>query len=170
MRLYSGKIPVIAREIVSTLTKSGDLETESEAELAKDLEAVLGEYLRAEREIIEEAKSRMERQGMGYQMLTKVRSQVSKERSFPPPEEFLPYIMEQLLEMLLHSANVDELFAEDMALRAKITPIMKKHLQIDESLDREVRSKIKNLEEGTAIYEIEYQRVMEQMKRKKQLE
>jgi hypothetical protein len=169
MRLYSGKIPVIAREIVATLTKSGDLETESEAELAKDLEAVLTEYLRSEREIIDEAKTRMERQGMGYHMLTKVRSQVSKERNFPPPEEFLPYIMEQLLEMLLHSANVEELFAEDMALRTKLTPILKKHLQVDEALDREVRARIKNLEEGTAAYEIEYQRVLAQVKQKKQL-
>ena len=36
-------------------------------------------------------------------------------------------------------------------------------------LDREVRSKIKNLSEGTATFEIEYQRVMEQMKAKKGL-
>ena len=36
-------------------------------------------------------------------------------------------------------------------------------------LDEEVRSKIKNLEEGTASFEIEYQRIMGDLKRKKGL-
>ena len=37
------------------------------------------------------------------------------------------------------------------------------------AFDQEVRSKIKNLQEGTASFEIEYQRVMDEIKRKKRL-
>jgi hypothetical protein len=39
-------------------------------------------------------------------------------------------------------------------------------MAVDEELDAEVRQRIKNLEEGTATWEIEYNRVMEQIKQK----
>jgi hypothetical protein len=71
--------------------------------------------------------------------------------------------------MLFHSANVEEVFADDVELRTDITPILKKHLEVDVELDREVRARIRNLEEGTAQYEVEYQRVLDQIKRKKHL-
>ena len=62
-----------------------------------------------------------------------------------------------------------EIFAEDMAMRKKLAPVLKKHMDVESGLDEEVRSKIKNLEEGTANFEIEYSKVMEQIKRKKGL-
>jgi len=81
----------------------------------------------------------------------------------------LPYLLEQLLTMLMHSQNIEEVFADDVTLRKKITKIMRKHLDVEGELDAEVRSKIKNLQEGTASFEIEYQRVMDELKRKKRL-
>jgi hypothetical protein len=38
-------------------------------------------------------------------------------------------------------------------------------MDVETDLDREVRSKIKNLEEGTNTFEVEYARVMEQIKK-----
>ena len=78
-------------------------------------------------------------------------------------------MIDQLLSLLFHSKNVDEIFAEDTELRKKITNILRKHMDVGGELDEEVRSKIKNLEEGTASFEIEYQRVMGELKRKKGL-
>src|SRR5690606_25709834 len=60
MRLFSGKIPLIAEEIVTSLTAAEDIEVESRDEVQSDLEAVLAEYLRTEREIVDEAKNRLE--------------------------------------------------------------------------------------------------------------
>jgi hypothetical protein len=40
---------------------------------------------------------------------------------------------------------------------------------VDEELDEEVRRKIKNLEEGTATWEVEYTKVLDQMKRNRGL-
>ena len=54
-------------------------------------------------------------------------------------------------------------------LRKKITPILRKHMDVDTELDLEVRGRIKNLEEGTAAFDIEYAKVTEQMRRKKGL-
>jgi len=169
MRLYSGKVPAIAEEIVRDLAAGGDIETESQEEVRLDVEAVLKEYLRLDREIVDEAKNRMESRSLGYSNLSKVKAQVSKERGAPPADEILPYLLDQILNMLFHSANVEEIYADDTELRKKITPILRKHMDVEDELDKEVRSKIKNLEEGTATFEIEYAKVMDQIKRKKGL-
>jgi len=169
MKLYAGKIPSISEDIIRGLTADGDIEVENEAEARLDIESVLKEYLRKDREVTEEAKNRMESRGLGYSNLGRVKGQVAKERNAPGGEDALPYILEQILEILFHSQNITEIFAEDSDLRRKITPILRKHMDVEADLDKEVRSKIKNLEEGTATFEIEYAKVMDQLKRKKGL-
>jgi hypothetical protein len=169
MRLYSGKIPVIAEEIVQSLVKDGDIEAGPEEEVRLDVEAVLKEYLRQERQVVDEAKSRMEIRGLAYSQLGKMKSTVARERQLPIGEDMLPYLLEQILTMLFHSANVEEIFSDDQVLRKKMTAVLRRHMEVEGELDREVRSKIKNLEEGTASFEIEYQRVMDELKRKKRL-
>lgn len=169
MRLFSGKIPVIAQEVVQKLSADGDMECTDPNEVVKDVESVLNEYLRAERRVVDEAKNRMETRGMSYSDLHKVKSQTARDLKLPVGEDALPYLLEQILEMLFHSSNVDEVFAEDTTLRKKITQILRRHMDVEQELDREVRSKIKNLEEGTASFETEYARVMDQLKRNKKL-
>lgn len=169
MRLFSGKIPIICEEIVRALTAEGDIETEAPNEVILDVESVLKEYLRYERMVTDEAKNRLEARGLPYAQLGKMKMQVAKEKGAPMVDDVLPYLLDQILEILLHSKNVDEVFAEDSALRIKIAPILKKHMDVGGELDEEVRSKIKNLEEGTASFEIEYAKIMGEMKRKKGL-
>ena len=169
MRLFSGKIPLIADEIVRTLTTSGDAETESPEEVRLDIEAVLKEYLRQERGVVEEAKNRMEARGLPYSQLGKTKSAVARERQLPIGDDMLPYLLEQTMTMLFHSQNVEEIYADDITLRKTMTKIFRRHLDVEGELDREVRSKIKNLQEGTATFEIEYQRKMDELKRKKRL-
>ncbi|HTU63589.1 MAG TPA: DUF507 family protein, partial [Polyangiales bacterium] len=79
------------------------------------------------------------------------------------------YLLDQIMHLLFHSANIAEIFAEDVELRKAITPILRKHMEVDSDLDREVRSKIKNLTEGTTDFDVEYARVMEQIKQKRGL-
>jgi len=169
MRLFRGKIELISDDVIKTLKAAGDIEIESEAEAKLDIEAVLKEYLRLEREVVEEAKNRMEQRGLGYSHLGRVKGQVAKERGTPGQEETLPYLLDQILNILFHSNHISEIFADDAELRKKVTPILKKHMDVENDLDREVRSKIKNLQEGTSDFEIEYARVMEQIKQKRRL-
>jgi hypothetical protein len=169
MRLYRGKVETISEEIIETLKQAGDVDIENQTEAKLDIEAVLKEYLRLDREIVEEAKNRMEIRGLGYSNLGRVKSQVTKERGGPGQDDVLPYLLEQILNILFHSANIAEIYAEDAELRKKITPILRKHMDVENDLDREVRSKIKNLQEGTSDFEIEYARVMEQIKQKHRL-
>jgi len=169
MRLYRGKIEVIADEIIRSLREAGDIDLGNEAEAKVDIESVLKEYLRLDKEIVEEAKNRMEIRGLGYSNLGRIKSQVAKERGGPIQDDILPYLLEQIMNILFHSANIEEIYAEDAELRRKITPILRKHMDVENDLDREVRSKIKNLQEGTSDFDVEYARVMEQIKQKRRL-
>ena len=170
MRLYSGKIGGIVDDLVRALTANDDIEIEDDAEVRLDLEAVLKEFVRRERAMIDEAKDRMQREGLGYSNLGKVRSRLAREMGFPQQDEVLPYLVDQLLNMLFHSNNVAEIYADDVTLRKKMTPILRRHMEVESGLDAEVRSKIKNLQEGTSAFEIEYAKVMDQIKRKRGLE
>jgi hypothetical protein len=170
MRLYSGKIGPIVDDLVRELTAQNDIEVEDDIEVRMDLEAVLREFVRRERQLIDESKDRMEREGLGYGKLGKMRQRVAKEMGFPQQDETLPYLIDQLLNMLFHSNNVAEIYADDATLRKKMTPILRRHMEVDTGLDAEVRSKIKNLQEGTAAFEVEYAKVMNQIKHKRGLE
>ncbi|RZV49004.1 MAG: DUF507 family protein [Deltaproteobacteria bacterium] len=170
MRLYSGKIGPMVDDLVRELTAGEDIEVEEVAEVRLDLEAVLKEYVRRERQTIDEAKDRMEREGLGYSKLGRMRQRVAKEMGFPQQDEVLPYLIDQLLNMLFHSSNVVEIYADDATLRKKMTPILRRHMEVDTGLDAEVRSKIKNLQEGTSAFEVEYAKVMDQLKHKRGLE
>jgi len=170
MRLYSGKIGPIVDDLVRELTAQNDIEVEDDMEVRMDLEAVLREFVRRERQLIDESKDRMQREGLGYGKLGKMRQRVAKEMGFPQQDETLPYLIDQLLNMLFHSNNVAEIYADDATLRKKMTPILRRHMEVESGLDAEVRSKIKNLQEGTAAFEVEYAKVMDQIKHKRGLE
>jgi hypothetical protein len=64
---------------------------------------------------------------------------------------------------------VDEVYTEDYHLRKKIAHVFSEHLGIEEQVDREVREKIKNLEEGTPEWDIEYQKLYSKIARRKGL-
>lgn len=169
MRLYRGKVEVIAEDVIRTLSTKGAIDLEDDREARLDIEAVLKEYLRLDRDVVEEAKSRMEVRGLPYGQLGRVKSQVAKERGAPQHDEVLPYLLDQILNLLFHSNNVAEIYSEDVELRRTITPILRKHMEVDTALDREVRSKIKNLQEGSTDFDVEYARVMGNLKNKYKL-
>ena len=169
MRLYSGKVHVIAGEIVRTLTAEKDIEVEDAREVETDLESVLKEYLRQEREITERAKDRLEATRGDRNELGRIKRTLAEQRGFGLGEEGISWILDQLLQMLMRSTNVAEVFSDDAAMRRKMRTILQKHMSVDDELDKEVRAKIKNLQEGTATWEVEYAKVMDQAKRKRGL-
>lgn len=166
MKLYAGKIEPISSELISRLTTDGDLEISNRHEAELDVQSVLKEYLRVDRELSERAKDILEIRGLSYSSFGRVKRQLADEKDFGLGEEALSWICNQLLETFMQSAHVDEIFADDPTLRRKMKDILSRHMAVDEELDREVRDRIKNLEEGTQSWDIEYGRVMDQMKQK----
>jgi hypothetical protein len=170
MRLYSSKIPEVAGEILSELTKAGDIEVGDSEEARLDVEAVLREYLRTDRELTERAKDILEQKKLPYGQFGKVKRSVAEEKGFGLGEEALNWICNQLLETFMHSRHVDEVFADDATLKRRVKDVLRKHMMVDTELDEEVRRRIKNLQEGTQTWEVEYAKVMEQIKRKHGIE
>ncbi len=169
MRLYSGKVPAIATEAVRALLASKDIEAESPKEVEADVAAVLNQYLSDEREVNERAKDVLERTGKPQSEYQRVRALVADEKGIKVGDETLDYLLDQVVEMLMHSNNVDEVFVEDVELRRKMTPVFKKHMTVDSTLDGEVRAQLRHVKEGTRDWEVEYARVLEQVKRRKGL-
>ena len=169
MRLYSGKVPTIATEVVRTLLGANDIEAERPKEVEADIVAVLNQYLADEREVNDRAKDVLERTGKGQTDFQRVRKLVADEKGIKVGDEALDYLLDQVVEMLMHSGNVDEVYVEDVELRRRMAPLFKKHMAVDSSLDADVRAQLKHVREGTRDWEIEYAKVLEQVKRRKGL-
>ncbi len=166
MKLYAGNIDTISTEIIAKLTRDGDLEVSDTKEAELDVASVLKEYLRLDRELTERAKDILEIRGLPYSAFGRTKRTLAEKQDFGLGEESLSWICTQLLETFMQSQHVAEVFAEDVALRRKMKEVLRQHMNVDKELDQQVRQRIKNLQEGTQSWEIEYSRVMNQMKQK----
>ncbi len=171
MRLYPKVIPAIAREVVQTLMQEGDIEVEplriADAEM--DMAAIMKEYLANEDRVNQATREALERRGYDHSKFNQVKREMADVRGFKMGDEGIEYVIGQMLEFLLISRNVEEVFSEDPPLRKKIFNIMKKHLDVDEEIDREARTRLRHLQEGTPAWDVEYQKVVEQIRRSKGL-
>jgi uncharacterized protein len=169
MRLYSGKVGPIAGDIVKTLLDSKDIETENTREVQGDIEAVLNQYVKTDKDAADKAKDAMQSRGIPTTEFSRMKKLAAEQMGIKVGDESIDYLLDQILEILMHSANVDEIFAEDVELRRKMAPILKRHMAVDEELEREVRGKLKHVQEGPSTWEVEYARMMEDIRRRKGL-
>lgn len=169
MRLFSGKITPLSEELVKTLVDNKDIECESRKEVATDLESVFTSYLRLEKEALDRAKDQLQARGLPPSELPRLRRFAAEQKGIKVGDEMLDYLLDQLIEMLMHSGNVDEVFGEDHDLRRRMRPVLRKYLEMDEALDGEIRGKLKHVQEGSRTWEVEYQRLMGEIQRRKGL-
>jgi uncharacterized protein len=169
MRLYGAKVAPIAQEIVRSLVTGKDIETDAQREVIADIEAVLKSYLDTERVVDDKTRDLLQRTGRGTTEFSRVRQQVAEHHGIKVGDDALDYLLDQVVEMLLHSAHVEEVFAEDVVLRRKMAPIFKRYMAADAELEAEVRGQLKHVKEGTTQWDIEYARVLQAVKRKRGL-
>ncbi|MBX3128747.1 MAG: DUF507 family protein [Polyangiaceae bacterium] len=169
MRLFSAKVPGIASEMVELLTTDGAIECEDRSEVVRDVEAVLQQYVRDEQEVSDKARDLLAARGLPHTDLGKMRRLVADQRKLKIGDDAIDYLLDQLVEMLMHSTNVAEVFVEDWELRKRMRDPLRKQASEEESLQEEVRGRLKHVEEGSALWEIEYRRMMEDIKRRKGL-
>ena len=170
MRLFSGKIPAIATDIVRRLTDNDQILVGNRQEAELDIQAILKEYLRLERELTEKAKDIVAQKQLPYEQYGKIKRSLASDIRFGLGEDGLDWMTRQMIEAFMQSAHVDEVFVEDNILRREMTKILKHHMMVDKDLDVEVRRHIKNLEEGTGGWDVEYQKAMAKIKRNRGLE
>src|SRR5215470_2537786 len=167
MRLYPKVIPIISRECIQKLMQEGDIEVEPMrvADAEMDMSAIMREYLANEERVNQATREALERRGYDFSKFNQVKREMADVRGFKMGDEGVEYIINQMIEFLLISRNVEEVFAPDTSLRTKIFQVMKKHLDVDDEIDREARARLKHLQEGTSAFEIEYDKTVEQIRR-----
>lgn len=170
MRLYAGKIPAISTEIVKALVDAGDIAVINQPEAELDAQAILKEYLRLDREITEKAKELLQKRNLPYEQFGKVKRSLANERGFGLGEEGLEWMTNQMIESFMQSPHVEEVYSDDSTMRKRMGDILKRHMAVDDEIDAEVRRRIKNLEEGTATWEVEYQKALDQIRKNRRLE
>ncbi len=167
MRLYPKVIPTIARETVQRLMQDGDIEVETLriADAEMDMSAIMREYLANEERVNQATREALERRGYDHSKFNQVKREMAEVRGFKTGDEGIEYIINQMIEFLLISRNVEEVFSDDNILRKKIFEVAKRHLDVDEDIEREARARLKHVQEGTAAWDVEYPKTLEQIRR-----
>jgi hypothetical protein len=171
MKLYNKLAPAVARDIAKALIDAGDIEVEDEnLEAARqDFEAVISEYLRKERELSDATKDVLASRGWSSTKYGEAKRLAAGSRGVPLGDDAVDYVINQMLEYMLISPNIEEVYAEDHVMRKRIVTIIRKYLKINEEVDQEVRGRLKHLQEGTRDWEVAYRKTLEQIQRAKGL-
>lgn len=169
MKIPKPRVPQLAQEMLRALTEHNDIETEAPSEVALDIASVLNQYIKDEFEISEKARDTVSSRGLPPAQLGRVKKQLADERKIQIGEEAIDYIVDQLIEFLMHSQNVDEIYAPDHQLRLRLREPLRRVLAADGELDAAVRGQMKHMQEGSATWEVEYQRILEDVRRRKGL-
>ena len=169
MKLHSARVPQMAAEMLDGILKAKDIETDAPAEVRADIEAVLNQYIRDELAVTEKAKDLVAQRSLPQSEFSRIKKLVADERKIKLGDDGVDYLLDQLVEMLMHSGNVEEVFAEDYELRRKMREPLRKQLAEEQSLVDEVRGQLNHVQEGTGLWEVEYRRMMEDVRRRKGL-
>lgn len=127
MRLHRSQLPELARAIIKSLIANEDIEVDNEREAARDIEAVLATYLDQDRQAGEQARVLVQQRGLPQGEFSRAKKLSADRMGIRVGDEALDYVLEQIVEMLMHSAHVEEVFAEDHTLRRRMrTHIMER--------------------------------------------
>lgn len=171
MALYRKIIPKIARDIIKTLASKQAIEVDdaklNEAEL--DLAAVMVGYLDTEEDISRDASDALIRLQLPREKFSQMKERFAERRGVKIGADGIDYLLNQLVEALFQSKNIEEVFAEDNELRKIIKECIDKAIKVSEEVEQEARARLKNIKEGTPEWDIEYPRMVAQVKRQRGL-
>lgn len=166
MKIYRRVIPKIAKDVIRSLLANHTIEVEDghrdEAEL--DVAGVLVQYMNQVDKVNHDAREALNHHNLGIENLGRIKRSLAETRKVILGEEALDHVLGLMIEALFDSKHIEEVYSEDNEIRLLMHAALKKYLGVDEELDREVRGRLKNLREGTSEWEVEYNRLIDQMR------
>lgn len=170
MRLFGTMVQPLTKDIIDTLMQREMIEfvEQQRPEVEADVRAVFDEYLRTERNLTEKAKDLAQARGLSFSDHNKIKRQLAEEQRFGLYEESVGYLATQILEVLLHSNHVEEIFAEDHEIRTAIMPVLRRRMGTGNEIEAAARKQLRNLKEGTLDWEIRYRQEMERLQRSRE--
>jgi hypothetical protein len=169
MRLHRHQLPGLARKVVKALTDGNDIEVVDPREVERDIESVLGNYLDQVDQALSRARDLTQQRGLPQGEFGRIKTLAAEQAGIKIGEDALDFVLDQLASMLMHSPNVEEVFAPDHQLRARMRPFVLAETELDQQVEDEVRGKLKHVKEGTRNWEIEYERIKEDIRRRRGL-
>jgi hypothetical protein len=103
-------------------------------------------------------------------MVYSVKHSLARKERFGLNDEAPGFIIGQLTEALLHSSNVEEIYAEDSEIMAALLPEIRGIMANQKNLQQEVAHKIKRFERESATWEDVYFQVNQRLNEKYQLD
>jgi len=190
MRLHKSQISKLVDSIIETLTEKNEFVEVAERpedervdprrgtplpetkidELRRDVQSVLYSYLNNDQRLHREARARVERQGEDQSEVYNTKRQLAKQEGFGLGEEAPSYIIEQLIETMLHSSSVEEIFAEDKELRMALLPILRESMNTRRNLQQEVSTRLKQIERSSQSWEDLFFAVNQRLKDRYQID
>ncbi len=167
MHLNRGQLPGISRAIVKSLVDAGDIEVGSQREAQLDVEAVLSNYLNQLDQVMSRARSLVQQRGLPQGEFGRIKRLCAEQAGIKLDDDALDYLLAQLIEMLMQSQSIEDVFSEDHVLKRR----MRGHLGVGDDtearIEQEVRKKLKHVKEGTRVWEIEYARMKADIRRRR---
>src|SRR5690606_19711785 len=117
MNLPRSRLPAISRQIIKTLVDGGDIEVENAREVERDIESVLSTYLTQSEQVVSRARDLVQQRGLPQGEFGRIKQLAAEQAGIKIGEEGLDYLLAQVLEMLMHSQHVEEVFSEDHVLK-----------------------------------------------------
>jgi hypothetical protein len=172
MRLHRHQLPGLARNMVKALLDAKDIELAEGAsarEVERDIESVLDSYLTQVDQTLSRARDLTQQRGLPQGEFGRIKTLAAEQAGIKIGDDALDFVLDQLTEMLMHSPNVDEVFAADHELRLRIRPFLNAGDELDRQVEDEVKGKLKHVKEGSRTWEIEYERIKEDIRRRRGL-
>lgn len=171
MKLYLANVPAISLRVVETLVNDGSIEVlpSGRQEAARDLSAIMEEFLRREREITRETKDMMSIMKLPYDQFGIEKSKLSKRKRHPSGGDIEKFLSRQFVESFMISNFVEEVFAADDHMYKKMLTILRDFHVDENEVREEAMSRITNISKGTVQYEIALQNAIREVKQKRGL-
>jgi hypothetical protein len=171
MKIYMKLIPSISTDILRMLSKDGDIEIKENRfdEAVLDVSKVFRDYLEEEEEINREAMLFIQNNNLASKDFAAVKARLAEERGFDYGDDAIEMLLADVVDVLLNSENIEEVYEDNNVLIKKMYEVVKKYLDVDEELDKEAREQLKNLEEGSLEWDIAYKKAIHEIKKKKNL-
>lgn len=169
MKLFPGKVDAIAADGARALLSAKAVEAARPKDVEIAIAAELKRYLAEERAVYDEAKVVLDRTGKSSTEMHRVRRLVAEEHGIGIGDETIDHLLDRTVSMLLEDDGIDEVFVEDGELRRLLAPIFRKHVNVDEALDAEIRTQLRHVTEGTPQWDVEFNRIGEAIRRKRGL-
>ena len=97
------------------------------------------------------------------------KAEAAERAHLPQGDDAIKWIVNQIIEVLMYSRFVEEVYADDITLRKKLRVMFRTVLIDDAELHREARSRLRNIRPGTAEWDIKYAQVLDEVRRKRGL-